>query len=175
MKNRLWLLVAGGLLASCGLLPGVGGQQVNGTFSDSTDGTFKWANVNAGKVRLALIGVTASGITSYNGQAELKDIKTFKSYTMELPTNPPAGAYRVYAYCDANGSGSFDSGEDIADSGSKLLVWSAADGSFTFGGTTFNVKKGWNGYDSSQALGSGNPYQGENYNNYNLTLRANCS
>lgn len=174
MKNRLWLLVVGGLLAGCGLLPGIGGPQVSGSFSDSPDGTYKWANVNAGKVRLALIGVTSSGITSYNGQAEVKDVNVFRAYVLELPSAPPAGAYRVYAYCDANGSGSFDPGEDIADSGSKLLIWATADSSFAFGSTRFDLKKGWNGYDSSQALSSSNPYQGENYNNYNLTLRANC-
>lgn len=174
MKSTLWLLAVGGLLAGCGLLPGVGGQQVNGSFSDSTDGAFKWSTVNTGKVRLALIGVTDAGISSFNSQAELKDIKTFNTYTMELPTNPPAGAYRVYAYCDRNGSGAIDQGEDIADSGTKILVQATANSTFTFGGTTFNVKKGWNGYDSGQALGTSNPYQNENYNNYNLTLRANC-
>jgi len=174
MQSRLWLLVAGGLLASCGLLPGVGGQQVNGSFSPSTNGTLQWSAVNASKVRLALLGVTSSGISNYSAQAELKNITTFNAYTLELPTNPPAGAYKVYAYCDQNGNGSFDAGEDIADSGSKLLIWATTDSSFTFGSTSFNIKKGWNGYDSSQAASSSNPYQGENYNAYALTLRANC-
>jgi hypothetical protein len=170
----LGFVAATGLLAGCGLLPGVGGQQVNGTFVDSQDGTYKWSTVNTGKVRLALVGVTSQGIIDYSALAEIKDPKVTQKYVMELPTSAAEGAYRVYAYCDANADSKFNSGEDIADSGSHILIYSASDRSFAWGSSTINVKKGWNGYDTSKASDSTNPYQGENYNGYDLTLRANC-
>jgi hypothetical protein len=171
----LGLVAASGFLAGCGLLPGVGGQQVLGSFVDSQDGTYKWANVNTSKVRLALVGIGQGGLPTYDNQQEIKNINQFKTYVMELPTSASEAAYRVYAYCDANSNSRLDSGEDIADSGSKYLLYANSEGSKTylFVGTV-NVKKGWNGYDLSKAQDSTNPYQGESYPGYDLTLRANC-
>jgi len=170
MKSRLWLLVAGGLLASCGLLPGVGGPQVLGSF------TGDWTGVNQSKTRLALVGIGQGGVPTYDNQTEIKNITQLKSYILELPQKANEGAYRVYAYCDANANSKIDNGEAISDSGNKYLLYSNSDGSKTFffvGGsvaTTLTVKKGWNGYDSSNA--SNVPFQGESFPDYNLSQPA---
>lgn len=125
----LGLIAATGLLAGCGLLPGVGGQQVKGGFLNSQDGTYKWSNVNQSKVRLALVGIGQGGVPTYDNQQEIKNItQPFQGYLMELPTSANEAAYRVYAYCDTNANSKFDSGEDIADSGNKYLLYATASG-----------------------------------------------
>lgn len=173
MRKRLMALVTLGaaVLAGCGLLPGVGGQQVLGSFAGN------WGTVNQAKVRLALVGIGQGGLPTYDNQQEIKNINQFRSYVLELPTSAAEGAYRVYAYCDSNSDSRIGLNEAIADSGSKYLLYSSAEGTRTFflvgaPAASLAVKRGWNGYDSATSAA---PFQGESYPGYDLNLSGSCS
>lgn len=172
MKVKSWLIgsvLSVGLLAGCGLFPGIGGQQILGSFSgDWTTGV--------SNLRLALVGIGANGVTSYDNQLEIKDPNVTKGYVMELPLSANEGSYKVIAYSDTNANSKLDASDTVlGDTCSKYMLFSNAAGSRTFyvgSVQTLTVKKGWNGYDASTPANA--PFQGESYPNYHLYRTGTC-
>lgn len=169
MKKYLIATLAAGLIAGCGLLPGIGGQQVIGVFSGD------WSTVDKSKMRLALVGLTSSGQFSYNNQLEVKDPDVTKRYALELPQAAEEGSYQVVAYSDEDTNGKFGSGDVVlGNTCHKYLLYSESNGNKVFWvGTvqTLTVTKGWNGYDNKTQAA---PYQAENYEGFDLYRTGQC-
>lgn len=168
MRKLLVGVSLAALIAGCGLLPGIGGQQVTGSFSGD------WSGVDASKLRLALVGIGSDGVTNYDNQLEIKDPSLSTGYVMELPQSANEGSYRVIAYADANSNSKLDSGEELGHTCNKYLLYANGSGNkFFWVGTLqqLNVRNGWNGYDAAKG---GDPYQAEFYTGYNLYLAGQC-
>lgn len=164
------------LLSACGLLPGIGGQQVSGGFQGNWN-----TGVDQSKLRLTLVGLGASGGINYDNQQEIKDPNITRAYALELPSGASEGSYQVAAYSDDNANSKFDATDNLLGSTcSKFLLFSGDEGNKSFfvgtPGSVANlsVKKGWNGYDSKIATSPTNPFQGESYPAYNLYRIGSC-
>lgn len=169
MKKHLFGMSLALLIAGCGLLPGVGGQQVIGAFKGD------WASVDKSKLRLALVGLATQGQFSYDNQLEIKDPNVTKLYALELPQVAEEGSYQVVAYSDDDANSRLSAGDAVlGDTCSKYLLYSQSNGNKVFWVgtlTTLSVNKGWNGYDSQT---QGAPYQAENYTGFDLYLSGQC-
>lgn len=170
MKKILIMALTLGVLAGCGLLPGVGGQQVLGSFQGD------WATgVDTGKLHLALVGLGGTGVTAYDNQLEIKDPNVTKSYALELPTSATEASYQLVAYSDDNSSGKLESSDAVLGTTcSKYMLYAAASGDriyFVGSIQTLNVKSGWNSYDNKTATA---PFQGESYPGFDLYRSGKC-
>lgn len=158
-----------GLLAACGLLPGVGGQQILGSFQgDWTTG------IDTSKMRLALVGIGASGVITYDNQMEIKDPSLTKGYVMELPQQAAEASYQVVGYLDNNSDSKLDTQDTVlGNTCSKYMLYGANSGNkiYWVGSLqTLNVKGGWNSYDKTATA----PFQGESYPGFDLYRSGNC-
>ena len=158
-------------LAGCGLLPGVGGQQLLGGFQGD------WSTgVDNSKLRLTLVGLGGTGLTTYDNQLEIKDPNVTRGYVLELPKTATEASYKLVAYTDNNANGRLDLGEPVlGDSCSQYMLFSGqAGGRIFFVGSlqTLEVKAGWNRFNSRTA--GTPPSQGESYPGFDLYRTGNC-
>lgn len=155
MKNIF--LVGVLTLTGCAVLPLVGAPQVAGNLVG------EWPEGS----RLALVGVA-----DYSNQQQIVDDNIVDGYVFALPDPAAEGAYQVVGYQDTNDNSLFDEGEVIGTTGSKYLVYSAADQELDVAGASVVVRRGWNGYDSSATSteDAPNPFQADTYSNFDLFL-----
>ncbi|MBB6098318.1 hypothetical protein HNR42_001743 [Deinobacterium chartae] len=160
MRNQTLLLLGAStaLLAGCGAVGGIGsGPDVLGAFTAADDGS-QWPS----NTRVALVGVSDEGLNTDAQRSQLNDPDVTKSYALDLPASTDPGIYRVVGWVDENGDGKLNVSEIKGDSGSKYLIYAERDRSFNipFSGDTFDVKVGWNLYDTERETQPGtNPSQ----------------
>lgn len=161
-------LLAALVLSACGLTPGVGGPQATGDLVDPD--APGWPDT----VLLALVGVSSSGEFEYSNQQQIVDEDVLDGYVLELPNEAAQGAYEIVAYDDTAvlNNNQIDDGERVGGSDPKFLIYVTADTTMTFMGQSWTLLEGWNGVDTSRAPGTNNPFQGDTYGDFDLTLDA---
>jgi hypothetical protein len=149
------------VLSACTLFPFVGGPQVSGNITGT------WPE----GASIALVGLTTEGNANYANQTRIVDPTIADGYIIAVPATAAEGVYQIVAFQDTNEDSLFEESESIGNSGTHLLAYSKTDSEINFGGSTFVVRKGWNGFTSDTPLNTdGNPYQAEFYGNYDLIL-----
>lgn len=171
-KIKQWAVLSVAVigLVGCGLLPGVGGQQLLGSFQGD------WATgVENSKLRLTLVGLGGTGITTYDNQLEIKDPNLIKGYVLELPKTANEASYQLVAYSDDNANSRLDAGEPVlGNSCSQYMLYANASGGriFWVGSLqTLESKQGWNRFNNKTNTP---PTQSESYPNFDLYRSGVC-
>ncbi|UBV42951.1 hypothetical protein LAJ19_01615 [Deinococcus taeanensis] len=153
MKNAALLLLPLAV-ASCGYL-GIPDGDVSGNILGTQP---------AGTIRLALRGVTLSGVqTPALDQGNLGTFNPEKRvYAISFPVTPEDGGYELFAYVDTNKNNRFDSGEKQTDT--RNFVYSKNGAGDKSGKDVVNVKPGWTILNGGATGQNGTPFTNVNLN-----------
>lgn len=129
MKKIALLALLPLTLGSCGLFGTPKTYAINGTITNTAP---------AGTVKLAVIGVNATGAFNENvGQIAVPVFNTgTKKFSVDYPSTTTDGLYQVIAFIDSNGDGKYQANETRTQNNNKYLVYSSND--------VLSFKKGWN-------------------------------
>ena len=130
--NKLMTLAAAATIAlsSCSVVGNPSTPDVSGKLTGDfpTNGT----------LRLAIQGVDLNNLfTTDASQSQIVDTRFVNGYTLDLPSNLPAGNYTVIVFLDNDKNGRYNSGDRVVsdDAGKRLVFKTQNDG---------NYRQGWN-------------------------------
>ncbi|PTA68643.1 hypothetical protein [Deinococcus arcticus] len=172
-------------LLALGLLPltACRPQEVRPPEAYALSGTIAGDWGQSPRLRLALVGTGVPVAVTNTSTIDQNIVSTGVNswaYGFDLPTIPSvAGVYQVIVFDDSNNNARFDAGEAFARN-RQWLVFSPLDANLDaisipeyLGGAevlpAMSVKRGWNLYDKTQPLGSGNPSHFEKLSTYVLS------